>query len=81
MPVLAVRVNTELAEAAFPAHGRRLVVLEAAEAEGDPAQGMTGILTPFWARRYGRRPARKRAVKALRCAARDVGLSSREAAG
>jgi putative resolvase len=34
---------------------------------------MTEVLTSFCARLYGRRSARNRAEKALRCAARDVG--------
>jgi putative resolvase len=41
---------------------------------------MTEILTSFCARLYGRRSARNRAEKALRCAARDVGPLSPEAA-
>ena len=34
---------------------------------------MTEVLTGFCARRYGRRSARNRAEKALRCAEHDVG--------
>ena len=34
---------------------------------------MPEVLTIFCARLYGRRPARHRAEKALRCAERDVG--------
>jgi putative resolvase len=75
------RMNTELVEAALSAHGRRLVVLDRAEAEDDLVRDMTEILTSFCARLYGRRSARNRAEKALRCAARDVGPSSPEAAG
>jgi putative resolvase len=75
------RMNTELAEAALSAHGRRLVVLDAAEIEDDLVRDMTEILTLFCARLYGRRSARNRAEKALRCAARDVGPSSPETAG
>jgi putative resolvase len=68
-------------EAALSAHGRRLVVLDPAEAGDDLVRDMTEILTSFCARLYGRRSARNRAEKALRCAARDVGPSSPEAAG
>jgi putative resolvase len=75
------RMNTELVEAALSAHGRRLVVLDPAEVEDDLVRDMTEILTSFCARLYGRRSARNRAEKALRCAARDVGPSSPEAAG
>jgi putative resolvase len=73
-------MNTELVEAALPAHGRRLVVLDPAEAEDDLVRDMTEILTSFCARLYGRRPARNQAEKALRCAARDVGPASPEVA-
>jgi putative resolvase len=31
------------------------------------------VLTSFCARRYGRRSARNRALKAVRCAERDIG--------
>ena len=75
------RVNTELVEAALSAHGRRLVVLDPSEAGDDLVRDMTEVLTSFCARLYGRRSARNRAEKALRCAARDVGPSSPEAAG
>jgi putative resolvase len=75
------RMNTELVEAALSAHGRRLVVLDPAEVEDDLVRDMTEILTSFCARLYGRRSARNRAEKALRCAARDVGPSSPGAAG
>ena len=67
------RVNTELVEAALPAHGRRLAVPGPAGAEDGLVRDMTEILTSFCARLYGRRPTRNRAEKALRCAARDVG--------
>jgi putative resolvase len=75
------RMNTELAEAVLSAHGRRLVVLDAAGAEDDLVRDMTEILTSFCARLYGSRLVRNRAERALRCAARDVGPSSPEAAG
>lgn len=64
------RVNTELIEAALAAHGRRLVVLDAGEAADDLVRDVTEVLTSFCARLYGRRSARNRAEKALRCAAR-----------
>ena len=75
------RMNTELVEAALSAHGRRLVVLDPAEVEDDLVRDMTEILTSFCSRLYGRRSARNRAEKALRCAARDAGPSSPEPAG
>ena len=67
------RMNTELAEAALAAHGRRLVVLDDGEVTDDLARDMTEVLTSFCARRYGRRPARNRALKAVGCAQRDIG--------
>ena len=67
------RMNTELVEAALSAHGRRLVVIDDGEVDDDLVGDMTEVLTSFCARLYGRRSARNRAEKALRCAARDVG--------
>ena len=67
------RMNAELVEAALSAHGRRLVVLDDGEVEDDLVRDMTEVLTSFCARLYGRRSARNRAEKALRCAAHDVG--------
>ena len=67
------RMNVELVEAALSASGRSLVVLDPAEVDDDLVRDMTDVLTSFCARLYGRRSARNRAEKALRCAARDVG--------
>jgi putative resolvase len=67
------RVNTELAGAALSASGRRLVVLDPAELADDLVRDMTGVLASFCARLHGRRSARSRAEKAVRCAARDTG--------
>jgi putative resolvase len=67
------RMNTELVEAALAAHGRRLVVLDDGEVADDLIRDMVEVLTSFCARLYGRRSARNRALKALRCAERDVG--------
>lgn len=67
------RMNTEMVEAALSAHGRRLVVIDEAEMDDDLVRDMTEVLTRFCARLYGRRSARNRAEKALRCAAHDVG--------
>ena len=67
------RMNTELAEAALSAHGRRLAVLDDGEVTDDLVRGMIGVLTLFCARPHGRRPARNRALKAVGCAQRDIG--------
>ena len=70
------RMNTELVEAALSAHGRGLVVLDPDEVDDDLVRDVTEVLTSFCARLYGRRSARNRAEKALRCAARDIGPAS-----
>ncbi len=67
------RVNSELVESALAAHGRRLVVIDDGEVADDLVWDMVEVLTSFCARLYGRRSAKNRAEKALRCAARNVG--------
>jgi putative resolvase len=67
------RMNAELVEASLSAHGRRLVVLDEGEVDDDLVRDMVEVLTSFCARLYGRRSARNRAEKALRCAERDIG--------
>lgn len=67
------RMNVELAEAALGAAGRGLVVVDDGEVDDDLVRDMTEVLTSFCARLYGRRSARNRAEKALRCAEHDVG--------
>ena len=67
------RMNAELVEAALSAHGRRLVVIDTGEIDDDLVRDMTEVLTSFCARLYGRRSARNRAEKALRCAEHDLG--------
>ncbi|MFD0363718.1 IS607 family transposase [Nocardia sp. GCM10030253] len=69
------RMNTELVESALAAHGRRLVVIDPGEVTDDLVRDMVEVLTSFCARLYGRRSARNRAVKAVGCAHRDVGLA------
>ena len=75
------RVNTGLAEAALAAHRRRLVVLDESEVTGALVRDVTGVLTWFCARRYGRPPARDRALEAVGCAQRDIGPRAVPAAG
>ena len=75
------RMNTELVEAALSAHGRRLVVLDPGEVDDDLVRDMTEVLTSFCARLYGRRSAKNRAEKALRCAEHDIGPRALSRAG
>ena len=63
-------MNVELVEAALSASGRRLVVLDDGEVEGDLVRDMTEALTSFCTRLYGRL-AKDRARKALEAAAAD----------
>jgi putative resolvase len=65
------RMNSELVEAALSAHGRRLVVVDEGEVADDLVRDMVEVLTSFCARLYGRRSARNRALRALRCAAAE----------
>jgi putative resolvase len=74
-------MNAELVEAALAAHGRRLVVLDPGEVDDDLVRDIVEVLTSFCARLYGRRSARNRALKALRCAQRDVGPAGVAAVG
>jgi putative resolvase len=65
------RFGSESIEAALAASGRRLVVVEPDEVKDDLVQDMIDALTRFCARLYGRRSARRRAERALACAAED----------
>jgi putative resolvase len=47
------------------------------EVTDDLMGDMVEVLTSFCARLYGRRSARNRALKALRCARSNVGVSGR----
>ncbi|MGH8993871.1 MAG: IS607 family transposase [Acidimicrobiia bacterium] len=67
------RFGVEHLEAALSAQGRRVVVVDDGEVDDDLVRDVTEVLTSLCARLYGRRGARNRAEKALRCAARDVG--------
>jgi putative resolvase len=75
------RMNAELVEAALAAHGRRLVVLDDGEVTDDLIGDMVAVLTSLCARLYGRRSARNRALKAVRCAERDIGPAGVVAGG
>jgi putative resolvase len=67
------RLGSEYVEAALLGAGRRLVVVDRTEVEDDLVRDMTEVLTSLCARLYGRRSARTRAARALRCAAQPVG--------
>jgi putative resolvase len=67
------RMHAGLVEAALAAYGRRLVVLDDGEVADDLVGDVVGVLTSLCARLYGCRSARDRALKAVRCAERDVG--------
>jgi putative resolvase len=75
------RMNTELAEAVLAGHHRCLVVLDEGEVTDDLVRDMIEVLTSSCARRYGRRPARNRALEAVGCAQRDIGPRAVLAAG
>ncbi len=70
------RFGVEHLEAALAAQGRRVLVADAGETTDDLVREVIGVLTSMCARLYGRRGARNRAEKALRCAAHDVGPST-----
>jgi putative resolvase len=66
------RLGSEYIEAALWGAGRRLVVVDSAEVEDDLVRDMTEVLTSLCARLYGRRSARTRAARALKCASAEV---------
>jgi putative resolvase len=62
------RFGVEYVEAALAAEGRTLVVVEERELDDDLVRDITEVLTSMCARLYGRRSARRRAVRALQAA-------------
>ena len=70
------RLGSEFMEAALLGAGRRLLVVDSKEVEDDLLRDMTEMLTSLCARLYGRRSARTRAARALKCAAQPVGEES-----
>ncbi|MFG2854775.1 IS607 family transposase [Streptomyces mirabilis] len=68
------RFGVEHLEAVLSASGRRLVVLDPAEATDDLVRDITEVLTSMCARLYGRRGAKSRAARA-------VAVATAEAAG
>lgn len=72
------RFGVDHLEAALGATGRRIIVVDDGETDDDIVRDMVDVLTSMCARLYGRRGARNRAEKAMRCAANDVGPASPE---
>ena len=70
------RLGSEYVEAALLGAGRRLLVVDSKGVEDDLLRDMTEMLTSLCARLYGRRSARTRAARALKCAAQPVGEES-----
>jgi putative resolvase len=66
------RFGVKHLEAALSAGGRRVLVADEGEVDGDLVRDMTEVLTSFCARLCGRRGARNRAEKALRCVEDDM---------
>ena len=66
------RLGSEYIEAALLGAGRRLRIIDPTEVDDDLVRDMTEVLTRLGARLYGRRAARTRASRALRCAAAPV---------
>lgn len=66
------RFGSEYIEAALAAQGRRVAVVDLAEMKDDLVQDMIEVLTSSCARLYGRRSARHRAERAVRCAAEQT---------
>ena len=67
------RFGVEQLEAALAAQGRRILVVDPAEATDDLVRDMIDVLTSFCARLYGCRGARNRALRALTCARKPPG--------
>jgi predicted site-specific integrase-resolvase len=59
------RFGAEYVEAALAAQGRRLLVADPSEVDGDLGRDVTEILTSLCARLYGRRAAGDRAAQAV----------------
>jgi putative resolvase len=69
------RFGMEHLEAALSAQGRRMVVAGAGEPTDDLVADMIDVLTSMCARRYGRRSARNRAMRAVTATQREPGAA------
>ena len=58
-------LRVEHLQAALAAQGRRIVVADARVSTEDVVGDMIEVLTSMWARLYGRRGARNRAMRAV----------------
>lgn len=67
------RFGAEYVEAALAASGRRLLMVDPAEVDGDLVRDVTEILTSLCARLCGQRGARDRAARAVEALGRDIG--------
>jgi predicted site-specific integrase-resolvase len=65
------RFGAEYVEAALSAQGRRLLVADPSEVDGDLVRDVTEILTSLCARLYGQRAARNRAARAVAALGQD----------
>ncbi|MBB3101628.1 putative site-specific integrase-resolvase [Actinoplanes campanulatus] len=65
------RFGAEYVEAALTAQGRRLLVVDPAEADDDLVRDVTEILTSLCTRLYGRHAAANRARRAVEAATED----------
>ena len=66
------RFGGEYVEAALSAQGRRLLVVDPSEVDGDLVRDVTEILTSLCARLYGRRAAADRVKRAVAVATGDA---------
>jgi putative resolvase len=67
------RFGVEHLEAAFAAHGRKIVVADPGETTDDLVRDMIEVLTSMCARLYGRRGARNRAMRAVTATRHEAG--------
>ena len=61
------RFGVEYLEAALAAQDRRVMVADPGETADDLMRDMIPVQTSMWARRYGRRGARNRAIRSAYC--------------
>lgn len=62
-----MRFGYEYLESALASQSRRIIVIDQSELRDDLVQDMMDVLTSFCARLYGRRSAKNKAKRALKC--------------